>query len=153
MKLLLLILLTLGAGSTQDTVQDDGVATLTLQNVGAAAWQVTAMEGTEDMETVTEANVENPAMTLTVGGRYRFDVSNVNSDMHPLAFRDAEGNDLLTQGGSEGSFELDPAVAFGAEDDFVIFTVTPELADVLSSYDCTVHSAMTGEISTVAAGE
>ena len=150
MKLLLLILLAFGAGSAQD---DDGVATLTLQNVGASAWQVTAIEGTEDMETVTELDVENPALTLTVGGRYRFDLSNVNSDVHPLEFRDAEGNDLLTQGGSEGSFELDPAVAFGAEADFVIFTVTPELADALASYYCSIHSAMTGEISTVAAGE
>ena len=153
MKLLLLILLAFGTGSTQDAAQDDGVATLTLQNVGASAWQVTAIEGTEDMETVTEVDVENPALTLTVGGRYRFDLSNVNSDVHPLAFRDAEGNDLLTQGGSEGTFETDPAVAFGAEADFVIFTVTPELADVLASYVCTIHSAMTGEVSTVAAGE
>ena len=154
----LLVLAGLWLGAAQDTgaqaVQDAPEVTLTLQNVGASAWRVVALEGAEDataeaLAEVAALEAENPTLTLTLGTRYRFDLSDVNSSIHPLDFRAGDGTVLLAQSGREGSFEADPAVAFEADETGLAFTLTPELAELLAAYQCSVHGAMRGALEVV----
>jgi hypothetical protein len=123
--------------------QDDSSIKLVLKNVGASAWQVTAVEGAEG---IVELNADDPEISLTVGMRYIFDVSAVNSQVHPLEFRDAENNVLLAQGSKAGSLEEDAEIAFESTDEQLAFTLTPALAEALSSYRCTIHGSMAGSI-------
>jgi PGF-pre-PGF domain-containing protein len=116
--------------------------TVTMNNVGASAWEVTGVDGNED---VASTGVENPGLTLQVGTRYLFENNGWSS--HPLAFRDANGNPLLTQAGT-GSFEDDGDVNFIDNGDTVAFTLTQSLAGELDDYICTVHSAMNGTVET-----
>lgn len=97
-----------------------------------ATGEVGAAEGAKD-----------PALTLTVGQRYRID--NQASAAHPFELLDGEaefGNDvvLLSQREEEdGSFEDDADVAFEADDSGMTFTLTQGLADALSAYRCEFH--------------
>lgn len=135
---LLLCLFALGAA--QET-SEAATVTVTLKNVGASAWTVLGVEGADG---VADLNTDNPTLTLVVGMRYTFDVSGVNSSIHPLDFRAADGTVLLAQSAREGSFEMDEAVTFEADENKVSFTLTPELADVMATYHCSVHGVMTG---------
>lgn len=135
-----LVALVLGGAAAQDAPP---TVTLVMGNEGASAWLVTTVEGAEGVAATGE---QNPALTFTVGNRYMFDTSGVDSSFHPLDFRDADGNVLLAQGSSEGSFEGDEAVAWEESAEMVAFTVTEELADALSIYRCTVHASMVGEV-------
>ncbi len=141
LPILLVVLVTLTSACAQTETSDE-IVNVTLQNVGASAWKVTAA----DAEVAVEA--DNPTLTLTVGTRYHFDLSNVNSEVHPFEFRGEDDARLLTQGGSPGTFEEDEAVMFEATDDGITFTVTPELAAALVVYRCTVHAGMTGPVVT-----
>ncbi|MDZ7705235.1 MAG: hypothetical protein U5L04_12220 [Trueperaceae bacterium] len=143
---LILIAGLIGIACAQDTEQE--VVTIGLDNVGASAWVITGVEGAED---VAETGVNNATITLTPGVRYSFDVTEVNSSVHPLDFRDADGNFLLAQGSAEGSFEADEAVAFEASEDAVSFTFTAELADAVATYHCTVHRSMVGDVAVAGA--
>lgn len=147
-KLLRFVSFILLAGLIGLAFAQEEVVTIGLDNVGASAWVVTSVEGAED---VAETDVENATITLTPGVRYTFDVTEVNSNVHPLDFRDADGNFLLAQGSQEGSFEADEAVAFEASEDAVTFTFTEELADVMATYYCTVHRSMVGDIAVAGA--
>ncbi len=130
----------IGIACAQDS---EDVVTVAIDNVGASAWVVTSVDGAEG---VAELDVNNATITLTPGTRYAFDVSEVNSSVHPLDFRDAEGNFLLAQGSQEGSFEGDEAVAFEATEDTVTFTLTEALASEVATYHCTVHRGMVGDV-------
>ncbi len=113
------------------TDDNDAAQTFSVEADGTSSWVVDG-EG-------------NPTLTLTEGERYTFDVSDVDSGFHPLAFRDANGDNLIVQNGS-GSFQNDSDVNVEDSDEQVTFTVTPELAAEISSYVCTAHGSMTGEI-------
>ena len=97
-----------------------------------ATGEVGAAEGTKD-----------PALTLTVGQRYR--IVNQASAAHPFELLDGEaefGSDvvLLSQREEkEGSFESDADVAFEADDSSMTFTLTQGLAKALSAYRCEFH--------------
>lgn len=121
--------------------QDDTTkVTITLAASGVQAWRVTAVDGADD---IVDLDTDNPTLTLLVGVRYRFDVSNVNSSFHPLDFRDAEGNILLAQGvRPPGSFDDDLNVNVEEDSDHVSFTLTETLADELAAILCTTHPAM-----------
>ena len=140
---LLAFSLTLSVGAAQDAEGE----TLTLTNVGASAWRVAEAD-----ENVAEQGVDNPELMLTVGTRYTFDVSGVNSSVHPLDFR-AEDDTVLLSQGSEGELEGDEAIRFEASDEAVSFTLTPELADRLARYHCTVHASMVGNVVTNSEGD
>lgn len=140
-----LIAYSTGLGSTaadEHTVEE---VQATLDNVGASAWEVTEIEGDDEL---AEIGVENPELTLREGVRYTFE--NDGQPSHPLAFRAEDGEELLTQSG-DGSFEGDSETDWVDETETVSFTVTGELADQLDNYVCTAHSAMEGSIQTVEA--
>ena len=147
LPVLLVVLVALTSACAQTETSEE-VVDVTLQNVGASAWKVTAADAE-----VAELDVNNPTLSLAVGTRYHFDLSGVNSQTHPFEFRGEDDARLLTQGGSPGTFEEDEAVAFEATDDGVTFTVTPELAAALTMYRCTVHAGMTGPVVTQTADE
>lgn len=115
-------------------------ATITIDNVGSTAYVLTDTEGAS----VAEVGVENAAWTLQVGQRYRV-VNNGELRFHPLELRSDTGV-LLAQGDLEGTLEGDAEINFVSDDEGVTFTLTPELAELLTTYRCTYHSAMTGPI-------
>lgn len=120
-------------------------AVITLLNDGASAYIVTNIEGPA---TIASLNVPNNDIRLVIGNRYKFiNAAGVN---HPLDFRDAEGNYLLTQDTINGEFEEDEAVnwVFNYGEGSVAFTLTANLADRIATYNCTIHAAMTGSIIT-----
>ena len=114
--------------------------TVTVDNVASSAYILTASEG----ENVAELGSNNAAWTLQVGHRYRI-VNNGELLFHPFELRSDE-DILLAQSDTEGMFEKNPGVNFVSDDAGVSFTLTPELAEVLTSYRCAFHPRMTGTI-------
>ncbi len=109
--------------------------TITLENIDSIAWTVTAVEGADG---VTEINAEDPVISLEVGKRYRF-VNNGTLTVHPLAIRGEDGEPVVGQRPDDRPFELDPSVAFEADEEGITFTLTEALAAVVSTYYCTAH--------------
>jgi plastocyanin len=132
-------LLATGAVSGVVTGQEAGV-TVSLDNEGASAWEVTNVEGGGD---VAPVGTENPTLTLRVGTRYTLE--NGGWSFHPLALRDESDDPLLTQDGT-GEFENDTDVDWVDEGQTVSFTVTEPLAAALDDYICTIHSSMNGTV-------
>ena len=125
--------------------------TVSMDNVGASAWEVTETEGTGGDVAPTDA--ENPTLTFESGVRYT--VENGGWSAHPLAFLESGGyygdTTLLSQRGG-GEFDDDPDVNFVDEGDRFSFTLTEDLASRVDAYDCTVHASMRGSVETVAGG-
>jgi len=127
----------LGVGQTSGESHD---VTVTLDNQGASAWLLDSAG-----EDVGETGEPNPALTLTVGTRYRFE--NLGWSSHPLAFRDDGDSALLTQSSyNTGSFENDSAVDWADSGEELAFTVTESLAAEFDDYVCTVHPSMEGNL-------
>ncbi len=115
-------------------------ATVTLDNVGARAWEVAGTDG----DAASASAGQNPIVNLQRTG-VRYTVENNGWDAHPLALRDEADEALLSQSG-EGSFEDDEAVDWVDDGDSVAFTLTEDLAAQLDNYACTVHASMEGPI-------
>ncbi|MDR9419216.1 fasciclin domain-containing protein [Gracilimonas sp.] len=115
---------------------------ITLNNVGASAWEVTDIQGDG---ADAPLDTENTEISLTVGQEYTF-VNNGGSS-HPLEFRNSNGDVLLSEGGSDGTFESDSEINFQVNGNEVSFTLTESLANELASYFCGNHSSMNGSIS------
>lgn len=132
--------------SDNDTeASSEFAAIITLLNDGASAYIITNIDGPA---TIAPLNAQNSDIRLAIGNRYKFiNAAGVN---HPLDFRDAEGNYLLTQDTINGEFEEDEAVnwVFNYGEGSVAFTLTTNLADRIATYNCTIHAAMKGSIIT-----
>jgi len=116
--------------------------TVSINNIGANAWEVTSVNGTN---IISNTGVSNPEITFTsTGVRYKFE--NGGHPNHPLAFRDSNGNTLLSQS-TTGSFNNDSAVNWVDNGNSVAFTLTSDLASQMSEYYCTVHNSMVGNAS------
>lgn len=121
--------------------ENDASATITLANVGASAYRVVSIDGEGASATLDS---DNAGIELTEGLRYTF-VNNGGAN-HPLDFRNAEGEILLSEDAADGSFEADEAVNFVVDGANISFTLTPELAAAIATYNCTRHAAMEGVI-------
>lgn len=133
-----------GAGATAGAAGADHVdATISIDNVGASAYEVSNVTG-KGIDVPT--GVENPTLTVTeTGTRVRFE--NGGYPNHPLKFQDESGTVLLSQS-TTGSFNDDSAVNWVDDGDTIAFTITSDLASSLAEYRCTVHvNAMVGDIS------
>lgn len=117
--------------------------TITVDNVGSSAWEVTDVQGDNNAATQGE---NNTTITLRENMRYRF--INNGGSAHPFGVQDSNSDYLLAQGSRSGSFEDDPEVDFSSDNDGVFFTVTPALAAELATYNCQIHSSMEGSVST-----
>jgi len=115
--------------------------TVTIDNIDASAWDVTSVDGASGVA----GSGDNPALTLTVGTRYRF-VNNGGS-AHPLGFQNASAEYLLNQNGS-GTLEDDGDINYAEDADGVTFTYTQTLADAVATYRCTIHASMEGDVQT-----
>lgn len=145
-------LLTLGSDVAQaemditpQSTRDDSPeseTTITIAAVGSRAWEVTSIEGDAGEAAISE---DNPEITLLTNTRYTF--VNDGGRWHPLAFRDSDGEPLLTQSDT-GSFENDEDVAWVDDGDQVSFTLTRSLSDAMAEYICTAHNLMNAPIAT-----
>ncbi len=120
---------------------DEASARIELTNDGAAAYFITSIDGEGASG---ELNENNTAIELTEGLRYTF--TNNGGANHPLDFRDADGDILLSEDDADGSFESDTDVGFVVDGADISFTLTPELAAELATYNCSIHAAMEGAI-------
>ena len=93
---------------------------------------------------VAVVNAEDPALTLTVGTRYK--VMNDVRTLHPFEFitrgADASTDVVLLSELSDGlAFESDPDVNFVVDESGFSFTLTAQLAAQLDGYRCAFHPA------------
>lgn len=121
--------------------ESDASTTITLANVGASAYRVVSIDGEGASATLA---TDNAGIELTEGLRYTF-VNNGGAN-HPLDFRNSAGEILLSEDAANGSFESNGAVNFVVDGANISFTLTPELADAIATYNCTRHTAMVGAI-------
>lgn len=149
----LLIVFTLGLASCSDNssnVIDGGNEgpgptpvdiTITIDNVGSSAWEVTDVNGDDNAATLNENNT-----TITLRENMRYRIINNGGSAHPFGLQDSNSDYLLAQDDRTGSFEDDPDVDFASSTDAVFFTLTPALAGELATYNCTIHVAMEGSV-------
>lgn len=122
----------------------DADVVVELINEDSVAWRVVSVSGAQG---VAELDVQNPVVTLTVGTRYHF-INGGTLAVHPFAIRGRDGEPVLGQRPNDRPFELDPEVAFEADDEGVSFTLTEALAAAAKTYYCTAHPTplMEGEL-------
>ena len=140
MRFTILAVLLLLTPSSAWAQEGQVAATITVDNVASKAYVLTSSEG----ESVGELGVENTSWTLQIGHRYQI-INNGELLFHPFELRGDE-DILLAQSDTEGTFEEDAGVTFISDDAGVSFTLTPELAEVLTNYRCAFHPRMTGTI-------
>lgn len=121
------------------TISPTGSTELTISNVGASAWEVTA----DESGGVAPTGEQNPTLTFTVGRRYR--IKNAGWSAHPFALLADEGTALLSQDGS-GTYESDQSVDWVDDGTQFEFTMTDSLAAEAAAYHCTIHASMRGDV-------
>ena len=114
---------------------------MTVENDGASAYFVSDIQGDEN---VTTLNENNSTWTLTTGTRYVLNVTGASS--HPFALRNAAGDLLIAQNGASADFQNDADVDVQIDGNVISFTLTPDLANAVDNYVCTVHGSMSGSI-------
>lgn len=114
--------------------------TVTLDNVGTDAWEVTNVENDDG---VAPTGVENPTLTMPAGRTYRFE--NEGGEDHPLAFGNGNGKQLLSQS-TDAQYNDSRVVRWADEGNAVEFRLFPKLASAIDNYRCTNHPSMTGKI-------
>lgn len=115
---------------------------LTLDNSGAQAYQVIAIEGEAASADLNENNVP---ITLMQGERFTF-INEAGASNHPLDFRNEAGEKLLGQSNGAGMFDENEEVDLVKHGNTMSFTLTEELAEVLADYVCSFHPGMRGDI-------
>ena len=128
-------------GSTDGGGGGEEAVSLTIDNVGVSAWEVTE----DGSGSVAPTGEENPTMTFQTGTRY--EVTNNGWSSHPFALSASDDEALLSQS-TDGSFEGDSDVNWADNETELAFTVTEELASELDYYICTIHSSMAGDVAT-----
>jgi hypothetical protein len=114
-----------------------------VDNVGTTAWEFVGESG-------VAGDGENPTITLEPETRYV--VENRGWSTHPFAFLSDDGTSLLTQADG-GTLADDADVDWRDDGEQFAFTVTPELADAVDRYVCTVHARMQGDVATGTRGQ
>ena len=123
--------------------------TITVDNIGADAYEVTDVSGASG---VAQTGTNNPTFELTVGTRYRID-NNGGVGSHPFALENSSDEYLLRQeDGETGSLEGNEGINYVEDDEGITFTYTQDLADAVNNYRCTFHSAMEGSVETSGSG-
>jgi hypothetical protein len=135
-------ILLLGLSACQPSNPDldpNPTVTLTFINDGSQDWILENVEGATGVGTV---GAKDTPLTLSINTRYT--LVNNGGGGHPFQLLDS--NIILLSELDEGSFENDPTVKFVDGDNSISFTLTQALADVLDSYNCAFHIAMSGPI-------
>ena len=147
MKLIIAVLLmvTVNGGVLRLTAQEDGRpsgvdGTITLQNISHQEWRIVAVEGEG---VFSSGNAQT--VILEIGGRYHFDVSEVDSEFLPLDFRGHRGRILFSQSDEETAGDLE-GLNVQADENGVTFTLTEDLAREMVFFRATPYPQMTGII-------
>ena len=95
---------------------------------------------------IQQSDTVNETITLTVGERY--EINNPAVAYHPFELVDSVTQDILLsqKSGTEGIFEDDIEVNWTDNYGTMRFTLTQDLADQLSKYQCAIHASMAGNI-------
>ena len=128
--------------SNSDPKQDthDIKVTLIDPNTGTVSYAVTVVNVSGTNVYALDGN-NKPALTLTKGFTYIFDLSDATNAGHPLAFKDAAGNNFTSGVTTTGT-----AGTTGAK----VTLVVPTTGTMPASYYCTAHGAVMGNTITVA---
>ena len=116
--------------------------TLVLGNNGAQSYTVVSIAGDGIS---AETGTENPAINLTVGGRYTI-VNQAGASSHPLDFRNGDRQKLFGQSNSSGQLDDNNDINVVESGDSITFTLTPSLAASLADYICSFHPGMNGDL-------
>ncbi len=114
---------------------------ITLTNIGASAYQVTAVTGETGVATL---NVDNPTLTFTNGKRYA--ITNQATTGHPFALRNNANAILLSQGSNAGTLADDEGIDFYSEGNTIYFNVNSTFATLVANYVCIFHASMSGSV-------
>ena len=128
----------------QGNIGANAVVTITVDNVGNSAWEVTSVSGASGVATT---GTENPSLTLETGKRYRIDNDGGRS-AHPFAVEAGTDGDYLLRQESDqsGSLEGNDGVKYVEDSEGITFTYTQTLADQAGAYQCTFHPSMEGSV-------
>ena len=138
--LVLILMLPLSLAAAQGARAPD--VTLTVDNRGASAFYLSAATSPG----IAELGADNVAWTLRVGQRYRV-INEGGAAYHPFELRAGDEALLSQLETTVGRLEVYADIAFQSDEAGITFTLTPALAEVLTSYNCAYHAAMTGLIS------
>lgn len=116
---------------------------ITIVNIGASAYQVSAVTGETSVATL---NVDNPTLNFTNGKRYA--ITNQGTAGHPFAFRNAANTILLGQGGNAGTLADDTGIDFFRDGNTIYFNANSTFASLVTNYVCVFHPAMGGQVIT-----
>jgi hypothetical protein len=147
MKIFIVLLLTIATAGgispvfAQDEGSPSGVdGTITLQNISHQEWRIVETEGEG---VFSGGNAQT--VILEIGGRYYFDVSEVDSEFLPLDFRGHRGRILFSQSDDAIVEDLE-GLNIQADENGVTFTLTEELAREMVFFRATPYPQMTGII-------
>ncbi|MFO8042896.1 MAG: hypothetical protein R6U25_06825 [Alkalispirochaeta sp.] len=122
--------------------EGDTVGTVSFRAVAGPTWRVAEIEG----DGISLQGGSN-ALVLEIGGRYVFDLSDVDSESFPMELRDGSGQVVLSQRDEVESEALEDADVSVSEDE-IQFTLTEELASRISFYRAATYPSMLGVIRT-----
>lgn len=121
----------------------DSDVQITIINIGASAYQVSAVTGETGVATL---NVDNPTLNFTNGKRYA--ITNQGTSGHPFAFRNPANTILLGQGNNAGTLADDEGIDFFREGNTIYFNANSTFATLVANYVCVFHPAMGGQVIT-----
>jgi hypothetical protein len=122
---------------------------LTLTEQGEKDYLVTKVVPESFASTIVGGTKQNPTLMFKSGWRY--EVDNVAPAVHPFQLiengRNGSGDVVLLSEAGMGTLQSDPTVNWFNQSGEVRFTVSDDLAKVLSGYRCGYHTdAMRGPI-------
>jgi hypothetical protein len=133
----------IGANAGSGGSSSGADVTITVDNVGNSAWEVTSVSGASGVA----GSGDNPSLSLEIGKRYRID-NNGGSSAHPFAIETGTDGDYLLNQDGDGSLEGNSGISYEEDGEGITFTYTQTLADQASAYQCTFHTSMEGSVQT-----
>jgi hypothetical protein len=116
---------------------------ITIVNVGFSSWKVVSVTNSSNTA-VLETN--NTPFTFEKNRRYKI-VSMAAPTIHPIEFRDALNNVLISQSeGSIGNLESNVSINFVREANGISFTTSSSFTSAVSTYNCANHNGMRGNV-------
>ncbi|MFW5827042.1 MAG: hypothetical protein ACOCU4_03060 [Alkalispirochaeta sp.] len=134
------ILLALAAVVPAQESAGDTVGTVSFSTVATPAWRIADIEG-DGVSTQGGGD----GLVLEIGGRYTFDLSDVDSETFPMELRDGSGAVVASQQ-EEGTMDEFEDAEISVSEDEIQFTLTEALASRVSFYRAATYPSMVGVI-------
>ncbi len=117
----------------------DGVARL--RNIDTSGWRITDVQG----DGINVAGGARNQIYLAIGGRYYFDLSQVDSEQFPFEIHDRSGDIIFSQADPDGGLGR-PGSDREISEDGITFTLTESLAESISRFRAATYPGMFGFI-------